>query len=155
MAEFEGHGKHVEGSSCACCWEDISAENYVEYRQKEQGEWIASGFCEDCVKMLLASQWKTYTDGLAKTTCKAEQRRMLEKGPPINISDKSAMPCPDGTEKGNAEVYSLWFMSDGQEHSAQLEGALTGEERTAFWESQKAFYIVDEADEDEGNEAAK
>ncbi len=148
----DAHGSPIKDSSCACCWEDLSVENYVEYRAQADGEWKPSGFCEDCVKMLLQSQWKTYTDGLAKTTCKAEQRRMLEKGPPINVSDKSALPCPDGTEKGNAEVHSLWYMSDGQEHSAQLEGALTGEDRTRYWEEQKAFYIVDEVDDEEVTE---
>ena len=80
--------------------EDLSSDNYVEYRAKADGEWKPSGILRGtCVKMLLKSQWKTYTDGLAKSTCKAEQRRMLDKGPPINISDKSALPCPDGTER--------------------------------------------------------
>ena len=55
---------------------------------------------------------------------------------------------PDGTEKGNGEVHSLWYMSDGLEHSAQLEGSLTGKDRDRYWDEQKAFYIVDEADED-------
>ena len=146
------HGTAATGSACACCWEDLSDENYVEYRASADGEWKASGFCQDCVGHLLQTQWKTYTEGLAKSTCKAEQRRMLEKGPPINISDKTAMPCPDGTEKGNAEVHSLWYKSDGEEHSAQLEGALIGEERKTFWDEQKAFYIVDEPEEEEEKE---
>ncbi len=142
------HGKPTEGAACACCWEDLSDENYVEYRASAEGDWKPSGFCEMCIQHLIKTQWKTYKDGLAKTTCKAEQRRLLERGPPINLSDKTALPCPDGTEGGNAEAYSLWFCSDKQEHSAQLEDALTGEERQKFWDEQKAFYIVDEPDEE-------
>ncbi len=143
------HCEPVEGAECACCWDDITEENYVEYRASEGGDWKPSGFCQMCIQHLLKTQWKTYTDALAKTTCKAEQRRLLEKGPPINVSDKAALPCPDGTEKGNAAVHSLWFSSDQEEHSAQLEGALRGEERQKYWEEQKAFYILDEAEEAE------
>ena len=66
-----------------------------------------------------------YTTSLAKTTCKAEQRRLLQKGPPINISDARALECPDG-----GEVHSLWYCSDGLEHSAKLEGSFEGEVRT-------------------------
>ena len=65
------------------------------------------------------------------------------------------MPCPDGTEKGNAEVHSLWYNADGEEHSAQLVGALIGEERQKYWDEQKAFYIADEPDEDVDDEAQK
>ena len=151
--EMSGHGKPVDEAACACCWEDLSEENYVEYRASADGEWKPSGFCQMCVEHLKQTQWKTYTDGLAKTTCKAEQGRMLKKGPPINLADKTALPCPDGTEKGNAEVHSLWYSSDGEEHSAQLVGALTGEERQKYWDEQKAFYIVDEPDEEDGTQS--
>jgi hypothetical protein len=30
-----GHGKPAEGSSCACCFADFEAANYVEYQAKE------------------------------------------------------------------------------------------------------------------------
>ena len=68
------------------------------------------------------------------------------------LFESECTPCPDGTEKGNAEVHSLWYKSDGEEHSAQLEGALIGEERKTFWDEQKAFYIVDEPEEEEEKE---
>jgi hypothetical protein len=115
--------------NCSSCWEDITATNYVEYfptpsieEHAEPVQWTMSKYCEDCVKYLLQTQWKIYTDALAKTTCKAEQRRLLKRGPPINLRDDEALPCP---EKG--EVQSLWFLSDGLEHSAKLEGSLVGE----------------------------
>ena len=70
----------------------------------------------------MKSQWSTYTTALSKTTCKAEQRRLLARGPPINISDPKALECPDG-----GEVHSLWYMADGKEYSAKLEGSYVGE----------------------------
>jgi hypothetical protein len=75
-----------------------------------------------CIEQLLKTQWSTYTTALAKTTCKAEQRRLLLKGPPVNISDAKALACPD-----DAEVHSLWYMVDNLERSAKLEGSLAGE----------------------------
>jgi hypothetical protein len=104
------------------CWDDIDDNNYVEYRATANGDWQPSGFCETCVSYLLKTQWDLYTSALAKTTCKAEQRRLLKAGPPVNLKDAKALPCPD-----DGEVHSLWFKSDSAEHSAKLEGSLTGE----------------------------
>jgi hypothetical protein len=44
------------------------------------------------------------------------------------------MPCPD-----NAEVALLWYGRDSQEHSAKLEGSLTGTERQVWWDEKLAF----------------
>jgi hypothetical protein len=108
--------------TCACCWDDINEKNYVEYKSSKDSDWLASGYCETCINQMLDTQWETYTNGLAKTTCKAEQRRLLTRGPPINLRDSKVLPCPD-----DGEVYSLWFMSDNNEHSARLKGSLIGE----------------------------
>ena len=147
MADFIH--KPPEGD-CQCCWDDLGPETYVEYKTDEKSLWLASGFCENCIKHLLSTQYNNYTNGLAKSTCKAEQRRMLEKGPPINLCDKTALPCPN-----DGEVYMLWFMSDQQEHSAKLENSLIGEERQAYWEEQKQFYIVDEVEGEEDGEGGQ
>jgi len=109
------------------CWDDVDSSNYVEYKATETADWAPSGFCETCVAYLLKAQWEIYTSALAKTTCKAEQRRLLKAGPPVNLKDATAFPTPD-----NGEVYSLWYMSDGLEHSAKLEGSLIGEVRTYY-----------------------
>lgn len=137
--------------NCASCWEDITQDNYVEYlpfpssdKDEDPVQWRTSKFCQDCIKYLIRTQWKNYTDSLAKTTCKAEQRRLLKRGPPINLRDDEALPCPDG-----GEVMMLWFMSDGQEHSAKLDGSLVGEEREKFWHEQMQFYVEDDGGEDE------
>lgn len=153
MSESTIHATPAEGATCASCWDDLGKETYVEYKADSAGAWLPSGFCQDCIGMLLKSQWTKYKESLSTTTCKAEQRRLLDRGPPVNLSDKNALPCPTGA---HAEVYMLWYMSDGEEHSAKLEGSLEGEERERYWNEQKAFYIIDEKeDEEEGKEAKK
>jgi len=129
-----------------CCWEDLNEEIYCEYQSIEGGPWLPSGFCRSCVEELLKSQYAGYVNSLKTTKCKAEQRRLLQRGPPVNISDAKALPCAD-SESG--EVHALWFMGTGKVHSAKLEGSLLGEERQRFWDEQKAFFIVDEGEEDE------
>ncbi len=139
------HSKPSEGAACASCWDDVTSDNYVEYKAEESGPWLASQFCATCIEILLDNQWEKYKTSLSTTNCKAEQRRLLERGPPVNISDKNALPCPAGP---HAEVFKLWYMSDGEEHSAKLKGSLIGEERQKYWDEQKSFYIVDEKDEE-------
>lgn len=119
MAE---HAEPSAGMTCLSCWDDVDQSNYVEYRSSGESAWMPSGFCEMCITYLVKTQWELYTSALAKTTCKAEQRRLLKTGPPINLRDVKALPCPD-----DGEVHSLWFMSSGVEQSAKLEGSLVGE----------------------------
>lgn len=165
MSEFS-HQTPADGLTCMSCWDDIDSTSYVEYRASSSSAWKGAGFCETCITYLMKSQWDIYTNSLAKTTCKAEQRRLLERsvacftlfcfwrlnsffcfwmnfsGPPINLKDATALECP-----GGGEVHSLWYMSDGQEHSAKLDGSLVGEEREKYWSEQKSFYITDEKEE--------
>lgn len=50
----------------------------------------------------------------------------------------------------------MWYMGDGQEHSAKLQGSLTGDERLAYWEDLKQFRPETkggkEEEEEEGGE---
>lgn len=115
------------GQECACCMEDISAENFVEYlpfphEENPTPTWLPSLFCQTCVEYLLATQFKNFQDSWAKTTCKAEQRRLVTRGPPINLRDDKAMPCP-----GKVDIHTLWYMSDGEEREAKLLNSLEGE----------------------------
>lgn len=139
------HAAPPAGKSCMSCWEDISESIYCEYQAAEGGPWLPSGFCKGCIEYLLQSQWAVYTTALAKTTCKAEQRRLLAKGPPINLKDNTALPCPD-----DSEVHALWFMENNEYRSAKLDGSLTGDARQKFWDEQAAFQF----DEPEEPEAA-
>ena len=66
---------------------------------------------------MLKTQWELYRKRLETVNCKAEQRRLLERGPPINISDKTALPCPDTEEVGiellHTNTYSLIYSITG------------------------------------------
>jgi hypothetical protein len=113
---------------CACCFEDISSSNYAEYlpypheENQNHPQWLPSTYCADCIEHLLKSQWSLYTEALAKTTCKAEQRRLLTRGPPINLRDDRALPCP-----ANDEIHKLWYHHGNVEKEAKLEYSLVGE----------------------------
>eukprot|EP00389_Voromonas_pontica_P008495 GDKH01012885.1.p1 GENE.GDKH01012885.1~~GDKH01012885.1.p1 ORF type:complete len:217 (+),score=26.56 GDKH01012885.1:1-651(+) len=140
----EEHKSPPEGMECLVCFDDISDENYVEYRTNAQSPWFAGKFCESCLGRLMDSQFEKYTSDLAKTTCAREQRALLARGPPINVWDPNAFP-----EAGQEEVFALWFSSDKAEHPAKLKGCLEGDERLKWWEDQKRFIIKDEKVEDE------
>lgn len=50
------------------------------------------------------------------------------------MQEPQALPCPD-----DGEVRSLWYASDGQVHSAKLQGSLIGDERKAYWDHLLTF----------------
>eukprot|EP01031_Cornospumella_fuschlensis_P037326 gene37326-45316_t len=129
------------------------ADNYVEYMPfpsvgsdglPEPAQWVSSRYCESCVRYLLRTQWQSYLDHLEKPTCRAELRRLVKDGPPINLRDKEGLPCPD-----NGEVMMLWFMSSDREESAMLKGAIVGEERQRFWSDQKQHLGLMELEQEE------
>lgn len=120
------------GKECLCCMEDLSSENFVEYlpfphEENPNPTWLPSQFCQTCIEYLIQTQFKNFQDAWQKTTCKAEQRRLVTKGPPVNLRDDKALPCP-----GNVEIARLWYMSDGQEKSAKLFNSLEGEVKICY-----------------------
>ena len=127
------------------CFGDLDKDCYVEYKAISGGDWLPSQFCEMCVSYLITSQFGKYKDSLANTKCKAEMRRLVEAGPPVNVKDPNAMPC-ENEHRGEAQL--LWFMSDGEEHSAKLDGSLEGEAREAYWKEVREFYTADEPEEE-------
>ena len=79
----------------------LKSENYVEYLydggiffmsllQKFHvllgSDWLPSTVCEQCIRHIIKTQFNQYKERLAKTDCKAEQRRLLMTGPPIFLS---------------------------------------------------------------------
>jgi len=136
------HKEPVEGNTCACCWDDICQSNYVEYRSHESGDWLSSGYCQSCLQHLIQTQWQVYISSLEKSTCRAEMKRLLGRGPPINLRDPKALPCPN-----DGEVFEVWFMSDGAIHSAKLDGSLLGEDRDIFWREKLEFFPEEESDD--------
>lgn len=117
------HQTPAPGSTCLCCFEDLTTENYVEYQPyTDKTSWSPSAYCQSCVEYLLSTQFKLFQDNWAKTTCKAEQRRLITRGPPVNLRDDKALPCPD-----NTEVHLLWYSSDNTVKIAKLTGSFEGE----------------------------
>ena len=51
--------------------------------------------------------------------------RLMEKGPPVWVSDPHGLALPEG----ETHIQQLWFSSDGAERSAKLTGAVEGDER--------------------------
>lgn len=103
-------------------------------------KWFPALYEESVVVKLMQDQFNTFIKKVKTTDCQAELRRLLEKGPPIYIEDKHALPI---VEEGDTHICKLWFSSDNQERSAKLEGALEGEERDKLWEELKQFIIVE------------
>eukprot|EP00558_Chaetoceros_sp_UNC1202_P012001 CAMPEP_0197251346 /NCGR_PEP_ID=MMETSP1429-20130617/56829_1 /TAXON_ID=49237 /ORGANISM="Chaetoceros sp., Strain UNC1202" /LENGTH=130 /DNA_ID=CAMNT_0042713397 /DNA_START=133 /DNA_END=525 /DNA_ORIENTATION=+ len=129
--------------------EDITEEdgNYVEYQCSPSMNWKPAQFELCVVQQLLDGQFEQYIDRVKKTDCQAELRRLLEKGPPVYISDKHGFPLEDDEE----HVIKLWFASSGDEVSAKLKGAKEGEERDKLWEELNRFIIhegKEEGDDD-------
>ncbi|KAG5187566.1 hypothetical protein JKP88DRAFT_235159 [Tribonema minus] len=147
MSAEEGHSAPAEGKECMVCMDDIDMEKYVEYRVGAGGPWKPCGFCVTCVETLLATQWQKYVDQLAKASCKAEQRRLLDRGPPITIYDRNGLPCPEGQD-----VDMLWYGRDKQEYSAKLAGALEGQARRDWWD-EKLQFKFEEADDDSAQQS--
>ena len=118
------------------------------------GPWLASVYCQQCLDgQFIAQQWQTYLDNISKADCAAALRRLIVKPPPINVKD-AGLPCEDTTtaadeaERGEGEVHSFWYASDGLEHSAKLDGSLLGDDRRRFWEEKKDFLTVTEVEEE-------
>lgn len=149
------HGTPAEGMTCKASWEDIDADNYCEYRSAPSGKWLPSGFASDTVRHLLKTQFRKYLDDVEKATkdCAAAVRRLVNKGPPVYLSDQEALPLVEG----DTHIDMLWFANGGgaaaEELSSALEGAFVGDAREALWDTQKevlqAMEQVEEADASE------
>ena len=91
----------------------------------------------------METQFDQYIERVKKTDCQAELRRLLEKGPPIYISDGHGLALDDDEEY----VVKLWFASDNTERSAKLKNALDGKEREDLWEELNEFIIKEGKEE--------
>lgn len=145
-------------------------ENVVEYQIYPSMEWKPALMEQSVIEELLQTQFYTYLDRVKQTDCQAELRRLLQKGPPIYISDPIGLPIPEeeNVESTNTEtttttkiendhptnsyVCKLWYSSDNKVHSAKLHGAVEGIERQQLWDELKQFIIVqgkEKGDDDE------
>lgn len=142
----------ADGMCCLCTMEDITVEdgNYVEYQSHPSMKWQPAQFELCVIQQLIETQFEQYINLVKKTDCQATLRRLLEKGPPIYVADKVALPLDDG----DTHVCKLWFGADGQEHSAKLKGAVEGEARDKLWAELREFIIHEgreEGDEDDAD----
>ena len=133
---------------------DCSVPRWLCLYLRSAAPWLPSVYCQQCIDgQFLANQWQTYLDNISKADCAAALRRLITKPPPINVKD-AGLPCEDNsaaeddTERGEGEVHSFWYASDGAEHSAKLSGSLVGEERQRFWQDKKDFLTVTEVEEE-------
>ena len=108
--QFETYCKAVQKSDCAAEMRRCAPEPLPAVRLPARPAWLD------------AAGW-THSPRSALTAALA--RRLMEKGPPVWVSDQHGLTLPEG----DTHVQQLWFMSDGQERSAKLAGALEGEER--------------------------
>ncbi len=121
----------------------------MEYQTFPSLQWHPAKYEESVILHLLQDQFHSFVKKVKTTDCQAELRRLLSTGPPIYISDKHALPLP---ENGDTHICKLWFSSDNTERSAQLEGALEGEERQILWEELKQFIIEEGQDKEDVDE---
>lgn len=122
----------------------------VEYQTYPSMQWHPAKYEASVILQLQKDQFSAFVNKVKTTDCQAELRRLLDKGPPIYISDKHALPLP---ENGDTHICKLWFSSDDAERSAVLEGALEGDARQKLWDELKEF-IIEEGQEDGDKDVA-
>ncbi|DBA04200.1 TPA: hypothetical protein N0F65_004308 [Lagenidium giganteum] len=125
------HGKPAEGLECMATMDDITEEagNYCEYQTVPSGRWYPALFAAEVVQQLLDTQFHSYMKAVQQADCKAELRRLVEKGPPVWLEDKHALPVPEG----DTRINKVWFARDNVEKSAKVADAIEGDARLALW----------------------
>ncbi|EDO05879.1 uncharacterized protein BBOV_IV002820 [Babesia bovis T2Bo] len=143
VASKPAHLIITDGSTCLVCFEELTRENGVAYKVNDGDDfWALSTFCIECIKHLLKTQYERYIVSIRTTTCAKEQRSLLDRGPPINISDRLGFPLAD-----NKEVSELFDMGRNLSISAKLEGSLIGEEREKLWKELSEFRFKEDKEE--------
>lgn len=133
------HGQPSAGMECLATMDDITSENYCEYKTEPSGTWHPSLFSKPVVVELQNTQFVQYMEAVQKPDCKAELRRLLKTGPPTFIYDKHALALPEG----DTHISTLWFMDSDTEVSALLVDAKEGEQRIKLWEELKQMTFED------------
>lgn len=125
-----------EYSECALCFDDITADNHVFYKDNNDSPWLSCKFCSTCVQDIANSQWSIYTEQIKNETCVATLKHLIEAGPPINFRDKKAVPCNNST----GEVSEFYY--DNTIQSAKLKDSFVGDERLKYIDELKKMYEV-------------
>lgn len=116
------HAAPSDGMECMATMEDITLEdkNYCEYQTMPSGKWQPSLYSATVVRRLICTQFGEYISGVRKADCEADLKRRLNKGPPIWVEDKHALPIPEA----DTHICRFWFEEDGKEYSAKLKGCV-------------------------------
>lgn len=125
---------------CLATMEEITVEqgNFCEYQTHPSGLWHSSLFSASVVQHLQQTQFEQYIQAVQKSDCKAELRRLLEKGPPVWIEDQHALKIPEN----DSHVCKLWFAQTNEEVSALLHGAVQGEDRKRLWDELNLILVT-------------
>jgi len=141
---------------CPVCVMDLTKENFVEYAKSANNKkWYASPYCSTCLQYFIDNKWNEYYEkthkleildmaGLKKI-CPRELRQMVERGPPISVSDYKAMPNEEAVNEIGIvthEVHALWYANDGSVTRGKLKGSLEGEARSKYWDVLKERAIA-------------
>ena len=95
---------------CLVCYEELSADNYVEYRVGPDAPWLPAKFCETCLQTLLDTKFEAYISGVASSTCEAELRRYMAKGPPVYVEDPTGLPVQEGENGCSVNINKQVFL---------------------------------------------
>ncbi|KAF8821078.1 hypothetical protein IE077_000354 [Cardiosporidium cionae] len=135
------HGTPTGKENCLVCFDSITEELYVEYKVNEKSEWFPSKFCSNCIEEIQKTQYQKFIRNFTDSDCQREQRRLLLKGPPINLYDQHGFP-----EAGSQEIHSLWYYDSKQINSAKLKDSVEGEDRKLLWDKMKNFVVQEGLD---------
>lgn len=69
--------KDMEPINCSICFDEITPEHLVEYKKNSSNDWFTLSTCFECIILMKQSQFKTYVDGVKKSDCKKELKRLL------------------------------------------------------------------------------
>lgn len=131
---------------CASCLGDLTNDVSVTYQDNENSEWKECVFCKTCIDYMLETKWSDFMASLKKINCKAEFKRIVMSGPPINLRDNS-IQCSNESK----EVYK--FKCDNEEFSAKLKDSFVGSVRDELCERLKEIFESLQSDSDSNLES--
>jgi len=103
---------------CLCCFNEMN--EFVKYRDKEEGEWKISPYCEECIRYMLKIQFQNYVDEVKNETCKVSLERLIKLGPPKKFRDPK-VPC----ENDGNEVYEFSFGLSNVDYNEEQMNEIT------------------------------
>ncbi|KAK8803737.1 hypothetical protein WA158_001431 [Blastocystis sp. Blastoise] len=127
---------------CPICMENITKDNYIEYRISENSPWIPCQACDDCIEIIRSGAMKRYLHDLLHADCRRSQLRVLHKGPPYYLDMSEVFPnlesCP---------IKEIWHSKNDTITSGKVDDALEENERKEFIE--KYTLLIETSDDNQ------